>query len=84
MALPDRSLPDIPSEASYWPVVALMSSPAPALACSPYVDAEPVSLDGAPSDPEHDLAWVERKNLAVRDQIEGMLTQLLQHRERIF
>jgi 1-acyl-sn-glycerol-3-phosphate acyltransferase len=46
--------------------------------------AEPISLDGAPADPEHDLAWIERKNLAVRDQIEGMLTHLLQHRERIF
>jgi 1-acyl-sn-glycerol-3-phosphate acyltransferase len=46
--------------------------------------AEPVSLDGAPSEPEHDLAWIERKNLAVRDQIEGMLTHLLQHRENIF
>ncbi|MBL8916262.1 MAG: acyltransferase family protein [Archangium sp.] len=46
--------------------------------------AEPVSLDGAPSEPDHDLAWIERKNLAVRDQIEGMLTDLLRHRESIF
>ena len=46
--------------------------------------AEPVSLDGAPDEPDHDLAWIERKNLAVRDQIEGMLTDLLQHRESVF
>ncbi|MFT3708928.1 MAG: 1-acyl-sn-glycerol-3-phosphate acyltransferase [Archangium sp.] len=46
--------------------------------------AEPVSLDGAPRDPEHDLAWIERKNLAVRDQIEGMLTHLLQNRDSVF
>lgn len=46
--------------------------------------APPVSLEGAPSQPEADLAWVERTNLAVRDQIEGMLTNLLQHRDRVF
>lgn len=46
--------------------------------------APPVALDGAPAEPEHDLAWVERKNLAVRDQIEAMLTDMLQHRDRIF
>ena len=46
--------------------------------------AAPISMEGAPAEPEHDLAWVERKNLAVRDQIEAMLTDMLQHRERIF
>ncbi|MFZ5439147.1 MAG: 1-acyl-sn-glycerol-3-phosphate acyltransferase [Myxococcota bacterium] len=46
--------------------------------------AEPVSLDGAPDEPEHDLAWVERKNLAIRDQIEAMLTHMLQGREGVF
>ena len=46
--------------------------------------ATPVSMEGAPTEPEHDLAWVERKNLGVRDQIEAMLTDMLQHRERIF
>jgi 1-acyl-sn-glycerol-3-phosphate acyltransferase len=46
--------------------------------------APPVSLEGAPAEPEHDLAWVERKNLGVRDQIEAMLTDMLQHRDRIF
>lgn len=46
--------------------------------------APPVSLEGAPSEPEADLAWVERTNLAVRDQIEGMLTNMLQHRDRVF
>ena len=46
--------------------------------------ASPISLEGAPTEPERDLAWVERTNLAVRDQIEAMLTDMLQHRERIF
>ncbi|MGV3622956.1 MAG: lysophospholipid acyltransferase family protein [Archangium sp.] len=46
--------------------------------------APPVSLEGAPSQPEADLAWVERTNHTVRDQIEGMLTNLLQHRDRVF
>ena len=46
--------------------------------------AAPISLEGAPSEPDHDLAWVERKNLAVRDQIEGMLTDLLKHRDSVF
>jgi 1-acyl-sn-glycerol-3-phosphate acyltransferase len=46
--------------------------------------APPVSMDGAPAEPEADLAWIERKNLAVRDQIEGMLTDMLQRRESIF
>lgn len=46
--------------------------------------AEQVSLEGAPADPDADLTWIERKNLAVRDQIEGMLTQMLQDRESIF
>jgi 1-acyl-sn-glycerol-3-phosphate acyltransferase len=46
--------------------------------------APPVDLSGAPAEPEQDLAWVERTNLAVRDQIEGMLTDMLQHRERVF
>jgi len=46
--------------------------------------ATPVSMEGAPREPEHDLAWIERKNLGVRDQIEAMLTDMLQHRDRIF
>lgn len=46
--------------------------------------APPVPLDGAPAEPEADLAWVERTNLAVRDQIEAMLTHMLQHRDRVF
>ncbi len=44
----------------------------------------PISLSGAPAQPEDDLSWVERKNAQVRDQIEGMLTQMLKHRHRIF
>jgi 1-acyl-sn-glycerol-3-phosphate acyltransferase len=46
--------------------------------------APPVSLEGAPREPEHDLAWVERKNFAVRDQIAAMLEDLLKHRDGIF
>ncbi len=46
--------------------------------------APPVSLVGAPAEPEADLAWVERTNLGVRDQIEAMLTDMLQHRDRVF
>jgi 1-acyl-sn-glycerol-3-phosphate acyltransferase len=46
--------------------------------------ASPISMEGAPAEPEHDLAWVERKNLAVRDQVEAMLLDMLSHRERIF
>jgi 1-acyl-sn-glycerol-3-phosphate acyltransferase len=46
--------------------------------------APPIDLDGAPREPEHDLAWVERKNFAVRDQIAAMLEDLLKHRDGIF
>ncbi len=46
--------------------------------------AAPISLEGAPREPEHDLAWVERKNLAVRDQVEAMLLDMLHHRDRVF
>lgn len=46
--------------------------------------APPVSLAGAPAEPEADLAWIERTNLGVRDQIEAMLTDMLQHRDRVF
>lgn len=44
----------------------------------------PISMEGAPAEPEHDLAWVERKNFAVRDQVEAMLLDMLHHRDRIF
>lgn len=46
--------------------------------------AAPISMEGAPQEPEHDLAWVERKNLAVRDQVEAMLLDMLHHRDRVF
>ncbi|MDP2271472.1 MAG: 1-acyl-sn-glycerol-3-phosphate acyltransferase [Archangium sp.] len=46
--------------------------------------AAPISMEGAPHEPEHDLAWVERKNLAVRDQVEAMLLDMLHHRDRVF
>ena len=39
MALPLRSLDDIPKDALYWPVDALMSSDAPALACNSPLEA---------------------------------------------
>ena len=39
MALPLRSLEVMPKEALYWPVDALMSSEAPALACSSPLEA---------------------------------------------
>lgn len=44
----------------------------------------PVDLTGAPSEPEADLAWVERKNLEVRDRIQSMLQELLASRGGVF
>ena len=44
----------------------------------------PLLMEGAPAEPERDLAWVERKNLAVRDQVEAMLLDMLQHRDGVF
>jgi 1-acyl-sn-glycerol-3-phosphate acyltransferase len=46
--------------------------------------APPIDFTGAPDTPEDDLAWVERTNLAVRDQIERMLGELLAERTRVF
>jgi hypothetical protein len=46
--------------------------------------AEPVDLSSAPSDPEHDLSWVEQKNLEVRDHIERMLADQLAARPGVF
>ena len=39
MALPERSLDVMPKDALYWPVDALMSSDAPALACNRPLEA---------------------------------------------
>jgi 1-acyl-sn-glycerol-3-phosphate acyltransferase len=45
---------------------------------------EPIDLTGAPSDPEADLAWIERKNGEVRDRIESMLKDQLATRGGAF
>jgi hypothetical protein len=44
----------------------------------------PVDFSGAPSTPEDDLAWIERTNVAVRDEIERILSELLARRKRVF
>jgi 1-acyl-sn-glycerol-3-phosphate acyltransferase len=44
----------------------------------------PIDLSGAPADPDGDLAWVEAKNLEVRDRIEAMLQELLSSRGGVF
>ncbi|MEW5743323.1 MAG: lysophospholipid acyltransferase family protein [Myxococcota bacterium] len=46
--------------------------------------APPIDFTDAPKVPEDDLAWIERTNLAVRDQIEAMLGDLLAGRTRVF
>ena len=46
--------------------------------------APPIDLSGAPAAPEDDLAWVERTNLTVRDQVSTMLGELLAQRRRVF
>ncbi|GMU61417.1 MAG: hypothetical protein AMXMBFR34_31800 [Myxococcaceae bacterium] len=46
--------------------------------------APPIDFTGAPQIPEDDLAWIERTNLAVRDQIEAMLGELLAGRSGVF
>jgi 1-acyl-sn-glycerol-3-phosphate acyltransferase len=45
---------------------------------------EPIDLSGAPSDPEADLSWIERKNGEVRDRIESMLKDQLAARTSTF
>jgi 1-acyl-sn-glycerol-3-phosphate acyltransferase len=45
---------------------------------------QPIDLSEAPHDAEADLAWVEKKNLEVRDRIESMLKDLLAAREGVF
>ncbi|MEK7832440.1 MAG: lysophospholipid acyltransferase family protein, partial [Acidobacteriota bacterium] len=44
----------------------------------------PVDLTGAPSEPERDLAWIDRTNLRVRDTIEAMIKTLLKSRSGVF
>jgi 1-acyl-sn-glycerol-3-phosphate acyltransferase len=46
--------------------------------------APPIDFAGAPATPEDDLAWIERTNVAVRDQIERMLGELLAARPKVF
>jgi len=46
--------------------------------------APPIDFAGAPAVPEDDLAWIERTNVAVRDQIEAMLGALLAQRPKVF
>ncbi len=41
-------------------------------------------LSDAPEQAETNLAWVERTNLSVRDQIEAMITDLLKQRQSVF
>lgn len=41
-------------------------------------------LSDAPPQAETNLAWVERTNLSVRDQIEAMITDLLRQRPSVF
>ena len=41
-------------------------------------------LSDAPPQAETNLAWVERTNLSVRDQIEAMITDLLRQRSSVF
>ena len=44
----------------------------------------PIDFADAPAAPEDDLAWIERTNVAVRDEIERMLGELLAGRDRVF
>lgn len=44
----------------------------------------PFDLSDAPPQAETNLAWVERTNLSVRDQIEAMITDLLKQRQSVF
>lgn len=44
----------------------------------------PIDFADAPATPEDDLAWIERTNVAVRDEIERMLGELLAGRDRVF
>lgn len=46
--------------------------------------APAIDFTGGPSDPDQDLAWIERTNLKVRDQIEEMLANQLRARQGVF
>ncbi len=45
---------------------------------------EPIEFDDAPVNAHEDLAWVAKTNEALREQIQGMVTNLVSARDRVF